>query len=916
MATFTWIDGSDFNTADWELTSGTSSGTIPGPYDTANISGTSAAPVTVTVSSADEDAVNQINLTDATLAETGGSMTVGTLTTTNNDTLTSQLYALSISAGELTIQYGSTIGDTNPEVVGLEQTGGTVQFENDQGFNQNSYLVGGLSAVNQLQGTIEVDQGFLHIQGNSNFGGTLAGSAGSAENSGTIIFDAPTTYTFTNGAKVTVGQLEIGSGGTTTVILDTNLTYAGIFNVINNTVFYLNDTLTLTGKGNTLGGDITGGGTLVIARGAKAANNPNNGGFGIGGTATLDNKGTLTLGGTGGGQSIFIGDSTTSTAELLNDTTGTLTVTGGQQFVGQYKGELVNDGQMTVAGTGIVTVGADFWNYGTTTVPFGSKLQLAGDVQGGAHLAGTINGGGSVVLDGDNVYHLESGLSLSGVSLNMENGTLDVDASVDLASEFTMGSSTLYLQGNTLTLSGPAFFQYSTSEVGPGTLEVATGGSADIEGATFSGGAVLAVQGMVTTSSSGFTLSSATLQIEAGGVVDLESYQGIGGGSGSLISDAGTLELTSGSGNPAVIGAPFTETADGAVTSSSGSLLEFDGNGDMFAGAIDGAGTVELSGGGNDYGYTFNSGATISVANLEVTNNATLAIDASLTDSGALNLNYGSSISLGQNVEFTVAGSASLEGEVTGTGSATVLLNDPTALIDTDGLTIGGTATLQNKGLAGQEGNITIGDSAALRNDKGATYSLTGNSTILGNGAGIITNLGTFEETGGNGPSTGTIEAAFKNEGALKVNDGDVLNLNSAVTNDRAITATDGATVNFGDVLVADSGDTGKVTLTQGATASFASFVSGQNVTFGDSSDAQAVLGAPAQFEGAFVGFSGLNQIELQGSWAFSAISQSGGMTTLTLASGSTTQGFEFVGDYTQSEFAIASGSTTTIKYA
>jgi hypothetical protein len=39
-------------------------------------------------------------------------------------------------------------------------------------------------------------------------------------------------------------------------------------------------------------------------------------------------------------------------------------------------------------------------------------------------------------------------------------------------------------------------------------------------------------------------------------------------------------------------------------------------------------------------------------------------------------------------------------------------------------------------------------------------------------------------------------------------------------------------------------------------------------------------------------------------------------VTTLALAKGSTTHGFEFVGDYTQSEFTITRGKTTTITYA
>jgi hypothetical protein len=51
-------------------------------------------------------------------------------------------------------------------------------------------------------------------------------------------------------------------------------------------------------------------------------------------------------------------------------------------------------------------------------------------------------------------------------------------------------------------------------------------------------------------------------------------------------------------------------------------------------------------------------------------------------------------------------------------------------------------------------------------------------------------------------------------------------------------------------------------------------------------------------------------------SWAFSAISHAHGVTTLTLASGSTTHAFDFVGDYTHKNFHITAGTTTFIKYA
>jgi hypothetical protein len=39
-------------------------------------------------------------------------------------------------------------------------------------------------------------------------------------------------------------------------------------------------------------------------------------------------------------------------------------------------------------------------------------------------------------------------------------------------------------------------------------------------------------------------------------------------------------------------------------------------------------------------------------------------------------------------------------------------------------------------------------------------------------------------------------------------------------------------------------------------------------------------------------------------------------VTTLTLASGSTTHAFEFVGNYAQSNFSITSGTSTKIGFA
>ena len=63
---------------------------------------------------------------------------------------------------------------------------------------------------------------------------------------------------------------------------------------------------------------------------------------------------------------------------------------------------------------------------------------------------------------------------------------------------------------------------------------------------------------------------------------------------------------------------------------------------------------------------------------------------------------------------------------------------------------------------------------------------------------------------------------------------------------------------------------------------------------------------APTSFYGEISDFAAGDTVELKGSWAFSGISEAGGVTTLTLASGSTTHGFEFVGDYTRERISAS----------
>jgi hypothetical protein len=176
------------------------------------------------------------------------------------------------------------------------------------------------------------------------------------------------------------------------------------------------------------------------------------------------------------------------------------------------------------------------------------------------------------------------------------------------------------------------------------------------------------------------------------------------------------------------------------------------------------------------------------------------------------------------------------------------------------------------------------------------TYDILDNSAV-GRGssmASYIKNVGVFEKTGGAG--TSTIGPAVTNTGTLKVASG-TLDFIGAVTGTGTDTISGASTLEF-DGAVSSSKTLGD-----------------QNIGFtgGGTLD----LTDPNAFWGEISGFAATDAIELLGSWAFSSFSENSGGTlaTLTLASGATKHAFDFVGGYTQGDFKIVSGATSTITY-
>jgi hypothetical protein len=150
----------------------------------------------------------------------------------------------------------------------------------------------------------------------------------------------------------------------------------------------------------------------------------------------------------------------------------------------------------------------------------------------------------------------------------------------------------------------------------------------------------------------------------------------------------------------------------------------------------------------------------------------------------------------------------------------------------------------------------------------------------------LISNSGLFEKTDGSG--TSAIAPQLLNKGNVLVSSG-TLDLEGAVSGNGADTISGGSTLEFGSTVGG-----------------------GQTVDF--SGGALDLLG-PQGFSGKIAGFASPDTVQLAGDWNFSSFSETGNgmMGNLTLSSGGTTNTFHFLGDYTASDFSIASGVTTII---
>jgi hypothetical protein len=319
----------------------------------------------------------------------------------------------------------------------------------------------------------------------------------------------------------------------------------------------------------------------------------------------------------------------------------------------------------------------------------------------------------------------------------------------------------------------------------------------------------------------------------------------------------------------------------GAVTNKAGGTITGAGDGVYIAGdgAVTNAGTisgaaasVQFAGVGANT-LTLKTGSTLSGDAIGSTaSGATNALI--LQGHGTANNNFDDfdTLSLQASGNWTLGGDSTFGATTVSSGSLIVV-----------GDVSGGQTTLGD----------TAGEVAKLVIASTGTWDILDDSGIgLGSStASHIQNAGLFEKTGGTG--TSTIAPAVNNTGTIEVTVG-TLDLQGPITGKGTAAVLGGATLKFDSTVAAS-----------------------QTIDFLGGPSAVDLID-PNGFLGRIAGFASSDTVQLSGDWVFCnfAENSAGTLATLTLANGVSHHAFNFVGDYEETDFKVASGATTTISHA
>lgn len=571
-------------------------------------------------------------------------------------------------------------------------------------------------------------------------------------------------------------------------------------------------TITFSGGGGTLGGHITGAGTINFGGnytlGAGVA-------IDVAQIAMINTGSRLTLAGDVGYAGAFQGGAT-STVDLGSHA---LTLSGSASLTGTFSnGTVALEGSGTASGltladavltvAGVITQQDGFFNafwIGTGTAQdgnltagtldigaagtwniiadYGASLSASGSIDNAGLFektaggqsefsGGTINSTGTIKSEGAGSLLVFSGNTGTWGGHVTGTGEIDVAGNFTLASGIVLDVAT-FRAGGTITLSDD--LSYAGHYLQGGVAQVlklgghdftVSGGDAFISGAVQGGGSmILTGSGTVsqTTVFDGATLDirgdyEQTVGLEIG-FSDLDASVAIAAGATWNITADGSISLTGGS----------TFTNDGLLKKTSGTQTL------VQSGTFDNSGTIEVDTG--TLGF-FNGSGTIG---------------GILTGAGAIQ--FGNAYGLENGLSGDIAGIANL-------GSCTLTIGKAGGTV-----TLGSASqatTLQNDGTIDQKADLVL--KGEVINGANGTYGL-GAGNIEGS-ASVVTNNGMFEKSGG---GASTIEGTFTNNNWVVVDGGSLVfsNLDNVGIVQGAITVKNGEATVKADAA-------GQLTLTGG----------------------------------------------------------------------------------------------------
>jgi autotransporter-associated beta strand protein len=382
---------------------------------------------------------------------------------------------------------------------------------------------------------------------------------------------------------------------------------------------------------------------------------------------------------------------------------------------------------METGSTTILTIGENFTYGGVFTQGAGATTSVSsGDTLTFTNtnvLSGATTGAGTLAMTSGHAI-LASGATVSTAnwSVSGTNTALTVGTPTHYAGAFSASSNvSLSLTGGVLNLLGAVNF---SGAVENGSHLLYTQGTTTISGLTIGGTAGLQNTKTVTQSGGNVKVGDgvgnvAGLYNSKTATWAIADNSGIARGTatGSFISNTGLFEKTGGTG-ASVISVSFLDT--GTVTVNSGTL-SFSGPKNILAGAINGAGAVQFSGGTT----TLGAGATVSAATrFSETGSATLlAVGENLSYAGAFTQGVGASLNVGPAYTLNLTGTTSLAGKTTGSGTLALTGGHAT-------LSSGATVSAAHWSISGASTSVTFATptlyAGAFSASSGATLALTG----------------------------------------------------------------------------------------------------------------------------------------------------------------------------------------------